>query len=72
MTLTQLAFDGTRMRVNSRRSGTRKVADLAESLAALAAKFAELQAKAEAQDAAVCASALTVVVYFCSLSPLCV
>ena len=52
VTLTQLAFDGTRMRANSRRSGTRKVADLVEARAALAAKFAELQAKAEAQDAA--------------------
>ena len=69
VTLEQLAFEGTRMRANSRRSGTRKVADLAESRAALAAKFAELQAKAEAQDTAVCASALTVVVYFCPLSP---
>ena len=70
VTLTQLAFDGTQVRANSRRSGTRKVADLAEARAALAAKFAELQAKAEAQDAAVCASALSVVVYFCPLSPL--
>ena len=52
VTLTQLAFDGTQVRANSRRSGTRKVADLAEARAALAAKFAELQAKAEAQDAA--------------------
>ena len=52
VTLSQLAFDGTRMRANSRRSGTRKVADLVEARAALAAKFAELQAKAEAQDAA--------------------
>ncbi len=52
VTLSQLAFDGTRMRANSRRSGTRKVADLVEARAALAAKFAELQAKAEAQDSA--------------------
>ena len=52
VTLSQLAFDGTRMRANSRRSGTRKVADLVEARAALAAKFAEMQAKAEAQDAA--------------------
>lgn len=52
VTLTQLAFDGTQVRANSRRSGTRKVADLVEARAALAAKFAELQAKAEAQDAA--------------------
>jgi transposase len=50
VTLSQLAFDGTQMRANSRRSGTRKVADLAEARAALAAKSAELQAKAEAQD----------------------
>ena len=52
VTLSQLAFDGTRMRATSRRSGTRKVADLVEARAALAAKFAELPAKAEAQDAA--------------------
>jgi transposase len=52
VTLTQLAFDGTRMRANSRRSGTRKVDDLVEARAELAAKFVELQAKAEAQDAA--------------------
>lgn len=52
VTLEQLAFDGTQMRANSRRSGTRKVADLVEARAALAAKFAELQSKAEAQDAA--------------------
>ncbi len=51
VTLSQLAFDGTQMRANSRRSGTRKVEDLAAARAALAAKYAELQAKAEAQDA---------------------
>ena len=63
VTLTQLAFDGTQVRANSRRSGTRKVADLAEARAALAAKYAELEAKAKA-------SALSVVAYFCPLSPL--
>ena len=52
VTLEQLAFDGTQMRANSRRSGTRKVSDLAEARAVLTQKFAELQAKAEAQDAA--------------------
>ena len=52
VTLSQLAFDGTRMRANSRRSGTRKVADLPAARAALAEKYAQLQAQAEAQDAA--------------------
>ncbi len=52
VTLEQLAFDGTQERANSRRSGTRKVADLAAARAELATKFAEMQAKAELQDAA--------------------
>ncbi len=52
VTLSQLAFDGTQMKANCRRSGTRKVAALVEARVALAAKFAEMPAKAEAQDAA--------------------
>ncbi len=52
LTLSQLAFDGTRMKASNRRRATRKVADLAAARAELAAKFAELWAKAEAQDAA--------------------
>ncbi len=52
VTLTQLAFDETRMRANSRRSGTRKVEDLQAAREELAAKFSQLKAKAEAQDAA--------------------
>ena len=52
VTLSQRAFDGTRMRANSRRSGTRKVEDLAAARKELAEKFAQLQAQAEAQDAA--------------------
>ena len=52
VTLSQLAFDGTQMRANSRRSGTRKVEDLVEARAALAAKYAALEAKAAAQDTA--------------------
>ena len=51
VTLEQLAFDGTRQRANSRRSGTRKVADLETARAELEAKFAELQAQADSQDA---------------------
>ena len=50
VTLKALAFDGTRKRANSRRSGTRKVADLEAARAELAAKFAELQANADSQD----------------------
>lgn len=52
VTLTQLAFDGTRMRASSRRSRTRKVEELAAARAALAAKYEELRAQTEAQDTA--------------------
>jgi len=52
VSLTQLAFDGTRMRASSRRSRTRKVEDLAAARAALAAKYEELRAKTEALDSA--------------------
>ena len=50
VTLEQLAFDGTRLRASNRRNGTRKVEDLVTARAELAAKFAELQAKVDAQD----------------------
>ena len=40
-----------RARANSRRSGTRTVADRAAARAELVAKFAELRAKADSQDA---------------------
>ena len=50
VTLEQLAFDGTQMRASSRRSGTRKVEDLKSAREALTAKFAEWQAKVDAQD----------------------
>ena len=49
--LETLAFDGTRMRANNRRTGTRTPARLREMKEELAAKFAELEAKTAAADA---------------------
>jgi transposase len=51
MQLDSLAFDGTRMRSNNRRSGTRTPEQLREMKKELAAKFAELEAKTAAADA---------------------
>jgi transposase len=51
LSLQLLAFDGTRLRANNRRSGTRTPAELLEMRTALAAKYAELEAKAAAEDA---------------------
>jgi transposase len=48
--LETLAFDGTRVRANNRRSGSRTPARLREMKAELAAKFAELEAKTAAAD----------------------
>lgn len=49
--LQTLAFDGTRMRANNRRSGTRRPQQLREMKQELAAKFAELEAQIAAADA---------------------
>ena len=54
VTLTQLAFDGTQMRACSRRSGTRKVADLAAARAELVATFEERTATIPRPPAAPC------------------
>lgn len=51
LTLETLAFDGTRLRANNRRKGTRTPEELREMKAALAAKFAELEEKIAAADA---------------------
>ncbi len=51
LTLETLAFDGTRMRANNRRRGTRTPEELREMKAELAAKFAELEEKIAAADA---------------------
>lgn len=51
LALEQLAYDGTRLRANNRRSGTRTPAELQEAQAELARKFAELEAQAAAEDA---------------------
>jgi len=48
--LSTLAFDGTRVRANNRRTGTRTRAELDKMRAELAAKFEELEAKAAAED----------------------
>lgn len=48
--LETLAFDGTRVRANNRKTGTRTPAELREMKAELAQKFAELEAKLEATD----------------------
>lgn len=50
LTLETLAFDGTRIRSNNRRSGTRTPEELREAKAELAAKFAELEKKIAAAD----------------------
>jgi hypothetical protein len=49
--LAQLAYDGTRIRANNRRSGTRTPEQLRELRAALAEKFAELEQRMTAEDA---------------------
>ncbi|HEX4148220.1 MAG TPA: IS1182 family transposase [Pirellulales bacterium] len=51
LTLEQLAFDGTRVRANNRRSGTRSPEELRQMKAELAAQFAALEAQAAAEDA---------------------
>lgn len=51
LTLQRLGFDGTRVRANNRRSGTRTPDQLRQERAELAAKFQELAAQAEAEDA---------------------
>jgi transposase len=51
LALVRLAFDGTRVRANNRRSGTRTPQQLRDEQAALAAKFTEFTAQAEAEDA---------------------
>ena len=48
--LQALAFDGTRVRSNNRKSGTRTPAELRAMKQALAEKFEELEAKASAAD----------------------
>lgn len=48
--LVTLAFDGTRVRANNRRSGTRTPERLRELQQELAAKFAELEAQVQAAD----------------------
>jgi len=49
--LASLGFDGTRLRANNRKTGTRTPEELRKAKAELAAKFAELEAKAAAADA---------------------
>lgn len=51
LTLETLAFDGTRIRANNRRSGTRTPERLREAQAELAAKYAELEQKIADVDA---------------------
>lgn len=51
LSLEALAFDGTRLRANNRRTGTRTPADLRKMRKELAEKFAELEAKIAAADA---------------------
>lgn len=51
LSLQRLAFDGTRVRANNRRSGTRTPAELRLEQAECEAKFAAYQAQAEAEDA---------------------
>lgn len=51
LSLERLAFDGTRVRANNRRSGTRRPADLLQMQAELRAKFAELEKRAACEDA---------------------
>jgi len=49
--LASLGFDGTRMRADNRRTGTRTPAELRKAKADLSAKFAELEAKTARADA---------------------
>ena len=49
--LTTLAFDGTRMRANNRKTGTRTPEELRRAKEELEAKFAELEAKTAEADA---------------------
>jgi transposase len=49
--LEQLAFDGTRIRANNRRRGTRRPAELRQLQEELAARYAELEAQMAAADA---------------------
>lgn len=51
LSLQELAFDGTRMRANNRRTGTRTPDELRKLQAELAAKYAELEAKTAEEDA---------------------
>lgn len=51
MQLEQLAFDGTRIRANNRRTGTRTPEQLREMKQELAAKYAELEAQLAKTDA---------------------
>jgi len=51
LSLAQLAFDGTRIRANNRRRGARTPEELRTMRAELAAKCAELEAQAVAEDA---------------------
>lgn len=48
--LQELGFDGTRLRSNNRRSGTRTPAELRKMQQELAAKFTELEAQVAAED----------------------
>lgn len=48
--LQTLGFDGTRMRANNRKTGTRTPADLRKAKEELKARFAELEAKAATAD----------------------
>lgn len=49
--LASLGFDGTRLRANNRKTGTRTPEELRKAKTELAAKFAELEAKTAAADA---------------------
>lgn len=49
--LEQLAYDGTRIRANNRRGGTRTPAELRQLRAALAEKFAALEERVTSEDA---------------------
>lgn len=49
--LATLAFDGTRLRANNRRSGTRTPEELRKAKAELAARYAQLEAEAAEADA---------------------
>jgi transposase len=51
LNLQQLGFDGTRVRANNRRSGTRTLEELRREQAELAARFEEFQQQAEEEDA---------------------